>query len=102
MYEVIIEPAAAQEMKELAQYIVDVFHEPEIALRIYKNIKSAINSLSEMPKRHSVMSVEPYTSKQVRVISVNNYCVFYVVNDSETRVYVLHVLYKRRDWKNIL
>ena len=40
--------------------------------------------------------------KGIRLLSVNNYPVFYVVKESEEAVSVVRFLHTRRDWVNLL
>lgn len=101
-YNVIIEPSAAEDLIEISDYITRVFSEPTTASKLYFSISDCILSLSNLPNRHKIISDEPYRSQGIRMISVKNYTVFYLVNEEEFSVHIIRVLYNRRDWQSIL
>jgi hypothetical protein len=51
---------------------------PETAKNQSRRIIDEIKSLDEMPMRYSLYKDEPWTSKEVRFIPVNNYVVLYL------------------------
>ena len=55
-----------------------------------------------MPERYAVISEEPYTSMGLRKINVENYLIFYIVNEKEKTVSIVRVLYSRREWHNLI
>lgn len=67
-----------------------------------KRIKDCIFSLDEMPKRHKIFDKEPYSSKGFRIVSVDNYCIFYTVKSDKKKVYIISVLYGRSNIENQL
>ena len=101
-YEVILETTAVLDLYGVFNYITDVLKDLEAAQRVFASIESTILSLEHMPARYNVVKEEPYTALGVRLIPVENYNVFYVVDEFNYRVHVLRVLYKRREWQNLL
>ncbi len=55
-----------------------------------------------MPERYAVVAEEPYTTMGVRKVKVENYLIFYIVNEKEKIVSILRVLYYRREWQNLI
>ena len=100
-YDVIIELSAASNIDDVFYYIAHVLREPDIAERICGSIQAAIASLQNFPMRHAIIAEEPFASKEIRPLSVENYTIFYAVDDAAKEVHVLHVVYSRREWKNL-
>lgn len=101
-YKVTVEPLARQDILDIRRYISKTLKEPAAAKRIYDAIKDAILTLEQNPMRHAVVRDEPYTSLGLRRLPVENYTVFYLVNDESKEVHVIRVLYSRREWQNLL
>lgn len=101
-YSIIIGTLAEQDLLEIVSYIQEILFQPESAKRIYRAIKEQINSLSTMPQRYAVIVEEPYTSIGVRKVKVENYLIFYTVNEKDTTVSILRILYNRREWHNLI
>ena len=50
-----------------------------------------------MPKRYRLFDREPWRSRGLRIVSVDNYCILYIVNNDEITVTIMRVLYVGRD-----
>ena len=58
---------------------------------------SSIRTLDSIPKRNRLYEEEPWYSKELRFFPVNNYLVFYRVEDESSTVYVVRIMYSGRD-----
>lgn len=101
-YKVFIEAAAEKDLFGALLYISTTLKQPTTAKRIYTEIKSQINNLRTMPCRQKIVEEEPYATQGVRRLYVENYMVFYVVDDSKKEVHVFRILYNRREWQNLI
>jgi len=101
-YEVILETTAVLDLYEILDYITDVLKAPESAKRVVLSIEEKVMSLSFMPTRHQIVNDEPYASMGVRLIPVENYVAFYIVDEVKRKVHVFRILYNRREWQNLL
>jgi plasmid stabilization system protein ParE len=101
-YKIEIENAAERDMYDILSYITETLKEPALALRIYKSIKEQIGKLSTMPARSRIVDDHPYASIGVRRLWVENYVVFYVIDETVLTVHLIRVLYNRREWQSIL
>lgn len=103
-YKIEIGNAAERDMYDILLYIyiTETLKEPALALRIYKSIKEQIGKLSTTPARNRVVDDQPYASIGVRRSFVENYIVFYAIDETELIVHVIRVLYNRREWHSIL
>lgn len=101
-YKIIIQESAELDLNGIIEYIAIDLNEKLIALKLYKKIVEAINSLSDTPGRCAVIDAEPYKDMGIRRLIVNNYSIFYYLNNETETVHILRILYNRRDWKNLL
>ena len=62
----------------------------------------AISSLSEIPHRHMLVDRVEVCDYPIRMFTVENYIVFYLINENEKSVNIARVLYGRRDWTYLL
>lgn len=54
-------------------------------------------SLDQMPQRCRGYENEPWHSRGLRIMSVDNYCVLYIPHTEDCVVTVIRVMYGRRD-----
>ena len=94
-YTVEITDEALADMEQLYQYIAEVLLSPENAIGQYNRIADAILTLNELPERCPVMDAEPEHSRGIRRMLVDNYSVFYIIE--EPRVIITDVLYSASD-----
>jgi toxin ParE1/3/4 len=71
--------------------------EPVIAEKQYTRIEKAVYTLDQMPERFRRYEKEPWRSRNLRVMPVDNYSVFYTVNNKKRVVTVIRVLYGKRN-----
>lgn len=71
--------------------------EPEIAARQLDRIEKGILSLDEMPERFRVFEKEPWYSRGLRQMPVENFIVFYIPKAEDETVTVIRVMYGGRD-----
>lgn len=96
-YEIIITPDAAEDLWELRNYIADVLLSPETALEYVRTVRQEIAGLAQFPTRFKPMDVEPWHSRGVRKLLAKNFYVYYWIDEPRKRVYVMNVIYARRD-----
>ena len=60
----------------------------------------AVRSLDDMPMRHPVYNEDPWRTKQVRFLTVDNYIIFYLPKDDSGTVNVIRIIYGGRDMKH--
>lgn len=102
MYSVNLTASAEQDLLNIYIYISETLREPKTAAELHKRLKNRINSLSYMPERRAVADESPYKENGVRMLPVENYTAFYVVNAETETVSILSVIYNRREWRRLL
>ena len=96
-YQIFYTNSARQDLKNIYRYISEDLVEPEIAAKLTDKIMKAIRSLDEMPQRYRLFDEEPWHSRGLRILPVNNYLVFYLLDDEKTVVTILRIIYGGRD-----
>ena len=93
---------AENDIDEIYRYIAFSLEEPNNAWNQIKRIREQIGKLSKMPERFPVIDEEPWKSRGVRRVNIDNYAAFYVLDKDSGTVVVIRVFYSRRDIGNIL
>jgi toxin ParE1/3/4 len=101
-YKIEITEPAENDLRSIGLYIAKQLLEPDTAKKIVAKIAEAIVKLDELPLRNALVSDERLKLKGIRKIIVENYVVFYIVDEMNTVVTIIRILYNRRDWINIL
>lgn len=101
-YKIVIERTAENDLNDILSHISNTLHEPTIAKKLYNEIKEKFSNLKNMPHRHKIVNEEPYRSLGIRMLLIENYIAFYVVDEEHKTVHIFRILYNRRDWQQIL
>ena len=96
-YQVKLTDYAVEQMQNIARYISKVLQSPDTARRWMEKIKLEISSLSTMPNRYPLMLEEPWRSEGIHKMPVENFLVYYWINETQKTVWVIVVVYGRRD-----
>lgn len=102
VYAVKLTESAAQDLREIDRHIRFRLLEPETASQQIERLRVAVFSLKSLPERHALLMDEVLRGQGIRFVPVDNYLVFYAICADTQRVYVLRILYSRRDWRNLL
>lgn len=92
-YTVKMSEEAENNLKAVIEYISIELKMPHAASNLYYKIKNLIQSLATMPERFKEYDKEKYKSYNLRMVSVDNYCIFYTVDNDNKIVYVTNILY---------
>lgn len=96
-YEVKVTKQAYEQMRKIVLYIMNELLAPEAAENLLDKMQETINTLSDMPKRHSLVEEEPWRSEGVRKMVVKNFLIYFWVDDENMRVQVTAVIYAKRN-----
>lgn len=96
-YKIILTKQADTDLRAIYEYIAFTLLEPETAVRQLERIEKGILSLNEMPERFRVFEKEPWYSRGLRQMQVDNFIVFYIPNADDEIVTVIRIMYERRD-----
>ena len=96
-YTVNVTDAADNDLRAIFSYIAFELKSYQNAAGQLERLESAICSLSEMPESYRRYEKEPWHSRGLRCMSVDNYCVFYIPDHARQTVEVIRVMYGGRD-----
>jgi toxin ParE1/3/4 len=83
-------------------YIKNVLNAPLAAKNLKKEIKEKLIYISKNPTHRPLVYDKYLASLGYRLISVKNYLIFYIVDDTNNHIKIVRLLYCKRDWINIL
>lgn len=101
-YNIFLTQTAIQDMQDTLDYIEYSLNNPEAAEKMHNLIVAKLKTLQAFPKRNAPVPDEILASCGIRFTNVNNYIIFYVIDEDNTAVTVLRILYNRRNWQHIL
>lgn len=101
-YEIIITPDAEADLYEIKNYIAETLLIPDVALNYIRAIRKEMEKLSYMADSIAPEEREPWHSRGVRKIIAKNFYIYYRPDEVSGRVYVLNVIYAKRDQLNVL
>lgn len=93
---------AIEDLRGIYTYIAETFRMPQSAASQLQRIRKKISSLEFMPARHKIVEWEPWDTLKMHQLPVDNYVIFYMINEHENAINVARILYKGRDIENIL
>lgn len=101
-YSVIYSSKAKDDPIEIYSYIAFDLQVPDIAEGQVNRIRKTIRSLDFMPSRYITVEWEPWKSMRMHQVPVDNFVVYYVVNDDSRTVTVIRIFYGGRDIEDII
>lgn len=101
-YKVSYSADALNDLREIYAYIANELLVPETAAAQVGRIRKEVRSLYFMPARYALVEWEPWHSMKMHQLPVDNFIVYYLVNDEEMVVTVVRVFYGGRDIEGII
>ena len=90
-YEIIVTPDAEADLHEIRDYIAETLLAPDVALNYIRVIRKEMEKLSYMAEALRRRNVSR------RKIIAKNFYIYYRPDEVSGRVYVLNVIYAKRD-----
>lgn len=100
IYEVIITKQADADLRGIYEYITFELLSPDNAAGQLERLEKRIMALEEFPEKFRPYEKEPWYSRGVRGMPVDNYLVFYILDKREKVVEILRVMYTGRNIDN--
>jgi len=88
---------AERDLREIFEYIACSLLEPEIAKNQVRRMMNKIVKLNNLPFRYPLYEKDPWYSKGLRVLPVDNYLVFYLPVETQKAVVIIRIMYGGRD-----
>lgn len=93
---------ALDDLREIYAYIANELFVPETAAAQVGRIRKEVRSLDFMPARYALVEWEPWHSMRMHKLPVDNFIVYYLIDDEEMAVTVVRILYGGRDIEGII
>ena len=90
---------AKKDLVSIFEYISIELAAPKTAEGLLERVLKTIRSLEDLPMRRPIYAEEPWKTRNTRFITVDNYIVFYTIDESSSTVNVLRIIYAGRDMK---
>lgn len=93
---------ALGDLREIYSYIAKELLVPGNAAAQVGRIRKEVRSLGIMPARYALVEWEPWHSMKMHQLPVDNFIVYYLVDEEQMEVTVVRVFYGARDIKGII
>ena len=97
IYEVEVSEQADNDLRGIFEYIAFELQSPENASGQLDRLEEQILSLDTMPERYRKYEKEPWKSRGLHVLPVDNYVVLYISDSDKRVVTILRIMYAGRD-----
>ena len=95
-WDIVYTARARQDLRDIYEYIALELLAPENAAGQTQRIMKTIRSLEEMPMRHQLYGEEPWHSRGIRFLPVENYLIFYLLEEVQNTVNIVRIMYGGR------
>lgn len=102
IYEVTTANQADNDLRGIYEYIAFELLSPNNAKGQLERLEEHILGLEEFPERFRLFEKEPWHSRGLRIMPVDNYLVFYIPDKNKAIVTIIRVMYAGRDVDNQL
>ena len=96
-YSIVLTETAQADLSAIFRYIAVDLQSVQNANAQLSRIEKAIASLNQMPERYRVYDRKNWRERNLRIMPVDNYLVFYVPRHDDTTVTVMRIMYGGRD-----
>ena len=93
VYTVRYAPQALDDLRDLYSYVAFSLKEPATAQKLVNRIRKAARSLDALPGRYPVVDWEPWQSMGMHRFTVENFLLFYLIDQSTCTVTLVRIVY---------
>ncbi len=93
---------AVNDLQIIHDYIGVNLKSVDTAYKQVKRIRDRVDSLEFMPKRHKLVEWEPWNSLDIHQVVVDNYVIFYKVDNKNKTVSIVRIFYGGRNIEEII
>ena len=92
-YKIVLTDQADYDLRRIYEYIAFSLQSPKNAEDQLNRIELNILGLEEMPNRYKVYEKEPWRSRGLMQMPVDNFVIFYIVDSLKTTVTIIRIMY---------
>ncbi|MCI7492346.1 MAG: type II toxin-antitoxin system RelE/ParE family toxin [Lachnobacterium sp.] len=96
-YKIEISEQADKDLRNIYEYIAFELQAPENASGQIDRLEKHILSLDSMPEKYRIYDKEPWKSRGLHILPVDNYVVLYIPDTDTKVVTILRIMYSGRD-----
>lgn len=101
-FNIFYSPEALEDIRKIYSYIAFELQVPETAQKQIARIRKEVRTLDFMPMRYSLVDWEPWKSMRMHSVPIDNYVVYYTVDNEKLSVTIIRVFYSGRDVERIV
>lgn len=101
-YTIHITSKAERDLNEALDYIEFNLLNPTAADNLLDHTEEKINELSFLPKKYKTVDDPVLSAWGIRLIIINNYLAFYIIDEETKTVHIVRFLHGKRNWMSIL
>lgn len=101
-YDIHITNAAQRDLLNATDHIEFILKEPKAADDLLDEAEKQVNSLTDFPEKFRPVDDPVPSSWGIRFVIMNNFLVFYIIDDEKTMVIIVRFLYQKSNWNAIL
>ena len=101
-YQIIYSPESLDDLRDIYSYIAFEKLAPENAEGQVNRISKAIRALDLFPDGKTTVDWEPWASMGMRFLPVDNFTVYYLVDNTEGSGKIVRIFYSGRDVEHII
>lgn len=95
-------PKASDDLDNIYRYISEELFAISAATNILKRLEKEILRLKEFPFSCNFVADDYQKNKNYRKLIVDNYIVFYLINEEKEQVIIMRILYGKQKYDNLL
>ncbi len=101
-YSISFTEEAKQDLRSISNYIKFKLKSPMAAKNLIDKIQEQVQGLEQFPERFQLYEMEPWHSRNLRMVAVKNFVILYIPDLKNNVVYIYRILYGKRDIASIL
>lgn len=101
-YAIVYTPEALNDIKKIYSYIAFELSVPNVGENQVNRIRKTIRSLDLFPLRNPIVDWEPWKSMGMRKVPIDNFIVFYTIDDKESAINIIRIVYSGQDIQSLL
>ena len=102
MYQLEFLPIAKKDMDDIIFYISNNLKNNTAAAKLSKNFIKEANQIIEMPYGYPIYQTKKKLKNNYRRKKINNFIMFYTINEENKTITIIRVLYQKRDINYLL
>ncbi len=101
-YGLVVYPKAAEDIESIFRYISVELENPTAAGKFIDKFYTKLENIRYFPKSMPQISNVAVKNKNLRKLVIDNYILFYNINETQRVIEVVRVLYGMMNWQNLL